>query len=117
MAKRVNSRAKGARGEVELAHWLTERGFTARRGQQFSGGGDSPDVVCERLKALGVQVECKRVEKLEVYKALAQAQRDAGGTGGVVFHRKNNQQWIVVMDAEKLLELLRSEEAIRRMIG
>jgi hypothetical protein len=45
----MNSRNKGKRGELEAAHMLTHEGFPARRGQQFSGGTDSPDVVCESL--------------------------------------------------------------------
>ena len=43
---KINSRAKGARYERELARYLDENGFPARRGQQFAGGSDSPDVVC-----------------------------------------------------------------------
>ena len=46
----MNSRAKGARGERLWRDELRAQGFTARRGQQFSGSPDSPDVVCEELK-------------------------------------------------------------------
>jgi len=55
----MNSKRKGKRGELELAKKLKEYGFSARRGQQYSGiGGD--DVV----GLDGVHIECKRAERL-----------------------------------------------------
>ena len=46
--KRKNSRAKGQRGERELASELQRLfGVNARRGQQYCGGADSPDVVSD----------------------------------------------------------------------
>ena len=39
------SRDKGKAGERELASKLREYGYDARRGVQFHGGPDSPDVV------------------------------------------------------------------------
>lgn len=111
---RINSRRKGARGELELAHWLTEHGFDARRGQQFSGSPDSPDVVCERLAGLGFQIECKRVEQFSLYKALEQARADAGPfMDGIVFHRRNGCPWVVVMDAESFVRLAQRAEGGR----
>lgn len=106
MAK-INSRSKGKRGELELAHWLTDHGFKAWRGQQYCGAADAPDVVCPALDDLGLQIECKRVETFSPYKALAQANDDAGPLkAGVVFHRRNNHDWICVMEAEDLMALL-----------
>lgn len=57
----MNSRAKGQRGERELADFITAAGFPARRGQQFAGGPDSPDVVCPGLP---FHIEAKRTERL-----------------------------------------------------
>lgn len=102
----LNSRNKGAVGERELAAFLRERGHTARRGQQFSGGTDSPDVVCETLP--GVHLECKRVEAGSPYVWLAQAIRDAGIKMPVVAHRRNKREWIAVLRLEDLLKLLPS---------
>jgi len=103
----MNSRDKGKRGELELAHWLTDHGYPAHRGQQFSGGNDSPDVVCP---ALPFHIECKRVEAGNPYDWLAQATRDALGTNKtpVVFHRRNDREWVVVLTAEELLKLIES---------
>ena len=57
----MNSRQKGKRGEREAAVFLTVNGLPARRGQQFSGSPDSPDVVCPLLP--GVHLEVKRCER------------------------------------------------------
>ena len=98
----TNSRAKGARGERELANWLKDRGIEARRGQQFHGGGDSPDVVSE----LPVHIEVKRVERFDLYPSLKQAIADAQGKVPTVWHRKNKEEWVVVLRAEDFVGLL-----------
>lgn len=102
-AKKVNSRAKGARGERELAEFLRDRGYCARRGQQFSGSPDSPDVVCD---IPGIHIECKRVETLRLYPALAQAAHDAGLKVPVVVHKANGKPWVVALALEDFLNLL-----------
>ena len=46
--KRKNSRAKGQRGELEFASELRKLfGISARRGVQFRGGADSPDIISD----------------------------------------------------------------------
>ncbi|WP_161884323.1 hypothetical protein [Deinococcus alpinitundrae] len=47
--KRVNSRAKGKRGELDLAHTLKAAGFPATRGQQRKGGEGRPRKPVKRL--------------------------------------------------------------------
>ena len=103
----MNSRAKGARAEREFAALLRENGFDARRGQQFCGGGDSPDVVCAALPWLHVEV--KRVQALNLVDACAQAQGDCGGKPWIVAHRRNHAPWLVTMRAEMFFALLRGE--------
>jgi len=98
-----NGNRKGKDGERELAEYFRSRGYEARRGKQFSGGDDSPDVV---HSLPGVHVECKRVENLNVIQALDQAIRDAGpGKKPVVFHRKNRTPWLVTLKAEDFFDL------------
>ena len=41
----MNSRTKGKRGELEVAHLLKKYGYDARRGQQFAGINGDADVV------------------------------------------------------------------------
>lgn len=99
--KKINSRAKGARGEREFANFLKEEfGIKARRGVQFQGGTDSPDVVTE-IK--DIHFEVKRVEALNLYKAFEQAERDAGDKIPVVAHRRSNQKWVLCFYAKDLI--------------
>jgi Holliday junction resolvase len=108
----INSRQKGARGERELAKHLTDRGYPSRRGQQFQGSPDSPDVVCESLKHL--HIECKFVEALNVYKALRQAREDAGDhQTPVVIHRRKKEKWHVTLDLDDFLTLLEYENRMQ----
>ena len=103
----INSREKGRRGEAELAALFREYGYAdARRGQQYHGGPDSPDVV----NALpGIHIECKRVEKLNIDDALAQAERDCGENTPAVFHRKNRTEWKVTMYLDDFMRLYKGE--------
>lgn len=99
------SRDKGKRGEREAAALLREHGFDARRGCQYHGGPDSPDVVAQDLP---VHFEIKRTERLSLYPAIEQAAQDAGtGEMPVVFHRQSRKPWLAIMPAEDLLDLLR----------
>lgn len=101
--QRVNSRAKGATGEREFAALLQERGIQARRGQQFAGGQESPDV---KSDLTGVHFEVKRVQAGNPYVWLKQAIRDAKNHLPVVAHRKNNEEWIAVLRMQDLIALL-----------
>ena len=100
-----NSRNKGARGERELAHFLNDHGYPSRRGQQFSGGADSPDVISTEFP---FHIECKRVERLDLYGAMTQAIGDAKGSGKppCVAHRRNNSEWLFTCKLEDLFEIL-----------
>lgn len=102
---KINSRAKGCRGEREVRDVFKEFGFTdARRGQQFSGSPDSPDVIVPGIPDWHWEV--KLVENLNLYKAMEQAIRDAGGKKPCVWHRKSHTNWLVTIDAREFLRLL-----------
>ena len=101
----MNARQKGARGEREWRDQLREAGYTARRGQQFSGGSDSPDVICDELAGV-IHFEVKRVQALNIHAAVEQATRDGAGKTPVVAHRKNNQPWLVTILAKDFFKLL-----------
>jgi Holliday junction resolvase len=102
------SRNKGKRGERGVAHLLIDHGFPAKRGQQFSGSPDSPDVICESLP---LHVEVKRTEKLSLYPVMEKAQADAGDQPAVVFHRRNKKPWLVIMDARQFLTLFNTRNS------
>jgi len=102
------SRDKGKRGERELASELQRLfGITARRGVQYRGGVDSPDVITDFE---GIHFEVKRTEKLSLYPAMKQAVNDAGEKIPVVCHRSNGNEWLAVV---RLNDLTRLTEAIR----
>lgn len=101
---KINSRQKGARAERMLRDIFIAHGFSSRRGCQFSGSPDSPDVVVPDLPWL--HVECKFVEDLDLYKAVEQAERDAGPKFPVVFSKKSHKDWLVTMSVESFFELL-----------
>ena len=100
----VNSRMKGKRAELEIARFLREHGFAeARRGQQFKGGADSPDVV----GLTGFHIEVKRVERLDLNAAMEQSIRDsAPNETPIVVHRRNNDYWKVTMRLDDFMEVI-----------
>jgi Holliday junction resolvase len=98
----MNSRQKGKRGELELARKLREYGYDSRRGQQYCGSNGDADVV----GLPGIHIECKRVEKLNLYDAMAQSIADSKeGERPTVFHRKNNCDWLVTMRFDDWMEM------------
>ena len=98
MKKRVNSRAKGCRGELQFAKELGHYGIHAVRGQQRAGGPDSPDVIHDMA---GVHFEVKFNERISVgskilEEALFQAHGDKTmGDLAVVVWRKSRERWKV----------------------
>ena len=105
----INSRAKGARFERALASKFREYGYDCRRGQQYSGANGDADVV----GLPGIHIEAKAREKMQLYEWMAQAKRDAEGSGRLpaVFHKKNNADILVTMTLEDWMHLYREWEA------
>lgn len=102
----MNSRNKGAAGERELAAKLREYGYQCRRGQQYSGANGDADVI----GLPDVHIECKRVERLNLYDAMAQAARDAKvGEMPTVFHRKNNKEWLVTLRMDDFIKMYQGD--------
>lgn len=99
---KINSRQKGASGERELSHKLQEYGYDTRRGQQFCGANGDADVV----GLPNIHIECKRVEHLNLYDAMAQSVSDAReGEVPTVFHRKNRKEWLVTMRMDDWMKI------------
>jgi len=103
MAKKINSRNKGADGEREIANILRdEYGFDTRRGQQFCGSNGDADVV----GLPGIHLEVKRVEALNMDLAYEQACNDAKEDEmPTVVHRKNHKHWKVTLSLEDFMKL------------
>lgn len=95
-------REKGARGERELASLLRDMyGYETKRGYVFLRQSDMVGLP-------GIHPEIKRVEHLNVSKAMAQATAEAAKRkDGIptVFHRKNREGWLVTMKLEDWVDL------------
>lgn len=104
----TNSKQKGKRGELEVAHILQEHGYTARRTAQYCGNtGDAADVVGLE----GFHLEVKRCETTKIWEWLAQAERDSNGEKiPIVVFRKSRTRWKVAMDFEDFLDILETKK-------
>ena len=99
---RINSKRKGAAGEREFAAFCRTFGYDVRRTAQYKELESKADVV----GLPGIHAEVKRVERLNVSEAMAQAVRDSKECESpVVFHRKNGEEWLATMRAAEWFEL------------
>ena len=99
------SREKGKRGEREVVALLKSRGFEARRGQQFRGGGDSPDVIHGMT---GFFIEVKLKQQLNLFDVLDQAEDEKPDAEvALIFHRKDKKRWLVTLDAGDFLDTIK----------
>ncbi len=103
----INSKQKGAKGERELAKKLREYGYNVRRSVQYNGKAE--DGQADLLGLDGIHIECKRTEALRLYDAVDQAKRDCNGKNElpVVFHRKNNCEWVAILPLDDFMKLYR----------
>ena len=112
----MNAKRKGDAGELELLHLLEARGIPCRRNQQgplagYAGGAGNPDVLAW-IGGRPLHVEVKRVERLDLHKAMEQAQNDARGSMlPAVAHRKNREPWLITMCLFDFLALTSSSGA------
>lgn len=98
----MNVKQKGNTGERELARLLREYGYDTRRGLQYQGGQIEADVV----GLPGIHIECKRVQNLDLKKAMEQSIRDAQDDEiPVVIHRENRKPWYITIRIGDLLEI------------
>ena len=99
----VSQQRKGADGEKELTSLLRRAGYPV------SWGGNKTYGAVPDLSGLpGIHIECKRVEALNVTRAMEQAERDADrfrDGAPAVFHRKNKSPWLVTMKLSDWLPL------------
>lgn len=109
----LQSQRKGKSGELELSNFFNGRGYNTHRGKSMSYGTE-PDIV----GLPGVHCEVKRVERLDLSAAIAQAVRDAGRfKDGVpaVFHRKNREGWLVTMRLDDWMKLYEGEKMLNQI--
>lgn len=111
----INSKTKGKVGEREWVHFLEEHGFRAKRTAQNAGAAvtNSYDDLCSDVVSKDLpdfHMEVKRVEALNIYRAMEQAIRDAGELWPMVAHRKNGKYWLVTMRADHFLTIIKTQK-------
>ena len=92
----VNSKAKGKKGETEIALLMRQCGYAnARRSAQYCGNtGDAPDV----LGVDGLHIEVKRREQIQDDVFIQQAEKEAKkGLVPVVMYRRSREKWKVCL--------------------
>ena len=103
----VNSRRKGKDGELELVSHLKRLlpGSQPRRAQQYSGAESASDIIAPGLP--NTWIECKRVQNLNLHNTMCKSADQCGGLTPVVFHRKNNCEWLVTIRLEDIVSFSR----------
>lgn len=101
----TNGKQKGKRGELELCQVLKGLfGWDVQRSVQYNGNAGDADLIVKGLPELFI--ECKRVQSLNVPKAMALAVEQAGSSKtAMVCHRRNHEPWLVTCRMEDLLAL------------
>ena len=99
----INSKQKGKSGELEFCHECEKYGFTdVVRTAQTNGKLVNSLADCEGLE--DIHIEVKRVESLNIDKAMEQSVRDLETKKEkklpAVFHRKNHKKWKCTMYLE-----------------
>ena len=101
------SKQKGARFELEVEHYFQSNGYPeAHRTAQHCGKtGDAGDV--EGVPNL--HIECKHVEKLNLYNAYHQAVRDNSAKNAgdipIVIHKKNREAVMVSLSLDDFIKI------------
>ena len=99
----AKSQRKGRGGERELVQILRDRGYPVTAGEPMSFGS------CPDISGLpDIHIECKRVERLNIYSAICQAVEDSRKFSDglpAVFHRKNRHGWLVTMRLEDWIKI------------
>jgi Holliday junction resolvase len=103
-----SQREKGKVGERDLCHTLNEVGLPGpefRRGRQYAGHPDAPDIVGGPAN---LHWECKRCERVQIKQWMAKAVEDAGDKLPVVAFRWNGGEWLACVRLADLKELAAS---------
>jgi len=104
----LNSCAKGKAGEREVIRMLRQYWPDACRNlDQCREVSDTLDVKSDALNTAGVHFQIKRVEKLNVWEALRQANSEASQFDiPVLAFRRNRGEWYGALPLDELLALL-----------
>lgn len=77
------------------------------RSTSMGCGGEDLQLSPAARRLFGYSVECKNVERLNVYDAYEQASANSGAHEPLLIMKKNRKKPLVVMDAEHFVELIK----------
>lgn len=74
-------------------------------------GSQGEDVIMGKMtrQMFPYSVECKNVEKLNVWAAYEQADANSGNYEPILVMKKNRKKPLIVMDAEAFMELIKNQ--------
>lgn len=101
--KPQSAKAKGRK----LQQWVRDKLIESRNihpddieSRSMGAGGEDLIMARDARKKFPFSIECKNVEKLNVYDAYDQACANAGDHTPALFMKKNRKKALVVLDAE-----------------
>lgn len=107
----MNSKKKGNRGEREVAQYLRDCGLDNTAARNWSSGSDRNK--SDIHNSLDWNLEVKRVEKLNIWKALEQVEeysRQNHAKPSVVFRRNRTPEWYIAIRLSDWVDLLKSKK-------
>lgn len=108
--KPQSAKAKGRSGAKEVKQLLVEHLGCAEEdiAVRSSGANGEDLILAAAARALfPFSPEIKRVEKLNIWEALAQAKANAGQHTPILLFRRNRSQWFVALETEAFLDIVR----------
>ena len=106
--KPQSAKAKGRRLQQQFRELLIEElGIHPEDIESRSMGAGSEDLIMARAarQKFPYSIECKNVEKLNVWEAYKQAEENSKDYEPVVVMKKNNHKTLVVIDAEHFVKI------------
>ncbi len=105
-----SAKAKGRRLQQQFRDLLIEElGIHPEDIESRSMGAGGEDLIMARAarEKFPFSIECKNVEKLNVWEAYKQASENSKDYEPIVVMKKNNHKALVVLDAEKFVKILK----------
>ena len=106
--KPQSAKAKGRRLQQQFRELLIdELGINPEDIESRSMGAGGEDLIMARAarEKFPYSIECKNVEKLNVWEAYKQAEENSKDYEPVVVMKKNNHKTLVVLDAEHFVKI------------
>ena len=106
--KPQSAKAKGRRLQQQFRELLIEElGINPEDIESRSMGAGGEDLIMARAarQKFPYSIECKNVEKLNVWEAYKQAEENSKDYEPVVVMKKNNHKTLVVIDAEHFVKI------------